>query len=388
MRHCVSRLNLVLLVLLLVGAAAIRLHGLFHDLPFSYYGDEMHFVKRSMALGTGDLNPHWFHKPASLNYLLLLCYGTYFGVAHLAGQFESPEAFGAHFLAYTGSFLLIGRLLVAAFGVGTVYVIYLMGRKIQGSVVGGLMAAFVAACLPAMVAGSQVVKADVPAAFFVVLSIYSFLHTRENAKWTPLLTAGALAGVGMGTKYYGIILIPPIVIAELARRFTHQVPWSEAGKRVLLVCLVFTVAFFVTSPFNFLDPTWRVSIQEHLGSLFAAGRPTSFQLQAWLASASGLGDIPGATQHLLKKLIYPSALGPGIAVLAGLGFLRLTLSPRKRWYAFVLVHAPGSVHAAGGHCSALPGGPAAPECALPTDLPHGASWSAVTDSDTPAAGSR
>ena len=54
---------------ILLLAAGIRLWGLFHDLPFSYFGDELHFMKRSMALGTGDLNPHWFHKPALFMYV-------------------------------------------------------------------------------------------------------------------------------------------------------------------------------------------------------------------------------------------------------------------------------------------------------------------------------
>src|SRR5215210_9538675 len=87
------------LLLVLVAAAALRLWGLFHDLPFSYYGDELHFVRRAMAMGTGDLNPHWFHKPALLMYLLAACYGVYFVVGATLGHFDSVQAFGAQFLS-------------------------------------------------------------------------------------------------------------------------------------------------------------------------------------------------------------------------------------------------------------------------------------------------
>src|SRR5215207_7267092 len=100
------------LILVLAAAAALRLWGLFHDLPFSYFGDELHFMKRSAALGTGDLNPHWFHKPAFLMYILAGVDGFYFVAGRLTGRFDSTAAFGAHFLTEPGPFLLLGRTVV------------------------------------------------------------------------------------------------------------------------------------------------------------------------------------------------------------------------------------------------------------------------------------
>ena len=38
--------------------------GIWHSYPFSYYGDEVHFVERALSFGSFDFNPHWFHKPA------------------------------------------------------------------------------------------------------------------------------------------------------------------------------------------------------------------------------------------------------------------------------------------------------------------------------------
>jgi len=65
-----DRASRIALAAVLLLAAALRLWALRHDLPFSYYGDELHFMRRAMAMGTGDLDPHWFHKPAFLMYLL------------------------------------------------------------------------------------------------------------------------------------------------------------------------------------------------------------------------------------------------------------------------------------------------------------------------------
>jgi hypothetical protein len=143
-----------ILGILLALAVAIRLHGLFHDLPFSYYGDELAFVKRSMSLGAGDLNPHWFNKPAFLMYLLLGCFGAFYVIGWAFGVFASSEAFGAYFLYDMGPFLLIARSVVAAFGIATVYGTFLLAKKAWHSLPAGLCAAAVVACLPAMVAGS------------------------------------------------------------------------------------------------------------------------------------------------------------------------------------------------------------------------------------------
>ena len=147
-----ARLALLALITVLLLAAALRIWGLLHDLPFSYFGDELHFMRRSMAMGTGDLNPHWFHKPAFLMYVLAFFYGLYYGVGALLGRFDSTAEFGAHFLFEPEPFLLIGRLVVVAFGVATVYLVYRIGRKVYGTPWAGIAGALAAAVLAPMVA--------------------------------------------------------------------------------------------------------------------------------------------------------------------------------------------------------------------------------------------
>ncbi|MFP5288112.1 MAG: hypothetical protein ACLGI9_20420, partial [Thermoanaerobaculia bacterium] len=142
------------LALVLLLAAALRLWGMLHDLPFSYYGDELHFMRRAMAIGTGDLNPHWFHKPAFLMYVLACVYGAYFLAGLLTGRFESTSEFGASFLFDPAPFLVLGRLVVVAFGVATVYLVYRIGRKVFDNAWAGIAGALVAAVLAPMAASS------------------------------------------------------------------------------------------------------------------------------------------------------------------------------------------------------------------------------------------
>lgn len=327
------RTRLTILWTLLGLALALRAAGIFPDYPFSYHGDELHFIKRAMSLGTGDLNPHWFHKPALLMYLLLFCYGSYFAIGSVVGLFGSVDQFGAHFLTNMGPFIVIGRSLIVAFGVGTVYMVYRTAMRAFGSFLHGAVAALVAAVLYPMAVGSQAVKADVPAGFFVALSFYWFLKSRESERFRPAGAASFLSGVAMGTKYYGIILLPGYLLYELLDRFGKRRSWRPVLLRACAVGLLFLIGFFAVSPYNFLDPTWgqgvfggllkRVGLQE-AQPIFDPDTETVY--------TPGLSSSIRATGHLFARALDRHSLGIGLSVLAFLGLLGTALNRKTRPY--------------------------------------------------------
>jgi len=308
------------LVLVFAVATGIRVIGISHDLPFSFYGDELHFIKRSMALGSGDLNPHWFHKPAFLMYILFICYGMFFAVGWLFGQFSSTYEFGAYFLQDHGMFLLIGRSVVAAFGVGTVYVVYKISMRCFNHYPIAVASAFLAAVLSPLTLGSYVVKADVPAGFFIAVSLYFFLATEETQRLRPLVLASLMAGFATGTKYYGIILIPVFISTQLIHHYKFQVTWKDVFLRSTLIFVVFIAGFFLVSPYNFLDPTWGMSIVETLiKALGIGGGTVVYDPDSKVAFKTGLGSIPGATEYLLSRFIKPNFFGVPLTVLVIFG---------------------------------------------------------------------
>ncbi|HEX3130507.1 MAG TPA: glycosyltransferase family 39 protein [Thermoanaerobaculia bacterium] len=329
-----SRTTLALLGILLL-AAGIRLWGLFHDLPFSYFGDELHFMKRSMAMGTGDLNPHWFHKPALPMYLWLLGYGMFFVAGRLVGRFGSTAEFGAYFLTTPGPFLLIGRLVVFAFGVATVWVVYRLARRAFDSEPAGLAAALVAAVLAPMVASSQHMKSDVPGGFFIALSILIYLRTRDDLRWQPFLLAALLAGVAMGAHYYGIVLVPAFGLMELWNGFGHRLPWRTALLRAVLVPAVFIVGFFATSPYNFLDPAWmRANVQQLKHTFFPEPGQVLFEPDSKVEYKPGTSQaLGGATLDFLNVLTAQKGLGVPLTVLAVIGLGAALIHRETRWYA-------------------------------------------------------
>jgi hypothetical protein len=322
----------------LLLALALRLAAVFADYPFSYYGDELHFIKRAMALGTGDLNPHWFHKPALLMYLLLFCYGCYFVLGYVAGLFGSVDQFGAHFLTNMGPFLVIGRCLVVAFGVGTVYVVQRIAVRVHGSFLHGLTAALAVAVVYPAVVGSQSVKADVPAGFFVALSFLIYLRSRERDAMGPTAVASLLAGAAMGTKYYGVILLPGYAVMEWFGGLRCGRSWKSVLGRSAAVCALFVLGFFLTSPYNFLDPTWG---RGFLGSMLERTgleeATAVFDPDNDIVYVPGLGSTVVAIGHLARRAIDPKALGTVFVVLAAAGLVAGALDKRTRPYATYLV---------------------------------------------------
>jgi Dolichyl-phosphate-mannose-protein mannosyltransferase len=329
------------LTAVLVLAVLFRLWGLFHDLPFSYFGDELHFMKRSAALGTGDLNPHWFHKPALLMYALAFADGLYYAAGRLFGWFGSTAEFGAHFLTDGAPFLLLGRLVVFACGVATVFAVYRIARRVFETGYAAFSAGLVAAVMAPMVASSQTIKSDVPCGLLITLSVWAYLGTRADDRLRPLVLASLLAGAAMGTHYYGIVLVPTYLVLELlevrrGRRGHRDV--RTAIVRCALVVGLFTLGFFVTSPYNFLDPTW---IRGNLAHVTKTFRPSSqqvvFEPDSGVEFKPGAHAWGGAAVAFLAMASEPDSLGIGLAVLAILGLVETLRRRETRWYGLLVL---------------------------------------------------
>jgi hypothetical protein len=323
------------LAAVLVLAVLLRLWGLFHDLPFSYFGDELHFMKRSAALGTGDLNPHWFHKPAFLMYVLAFVDGLYYAAGRVFGWFGSTAEFGAHFLSDPGPFLLLGRLVVFACGVATVLVVYRIARQVFGSVHAAFSAGLVAAVMAPMVASSQHIKSDVPCGLLIALSVRAYLGTRDDDRRRPLVIASLLAGAAMGTHYYGIVLVPTYLIMELLRA---RDSWRTPLLRCALIAALFTLGFFVTSPYNFLDPTWLRSNLEQVTRTFRpAPRQVEFDADNGVQFKPGAHAWGGAAVAFLKLMTEQHAMGIALTVLAVLGLAETLRRRETRWYGLLVL---------------------------------------------------
>lgn len=333
------------LAAILLLALGLRLWGVFHDLPFSYFGDELHFMKRSAALGTGDLNPHWFHKPAFLMYVLAFADGVYYLAGRLTGAFDSTGELASRLLVAPGPFLLIGRLVVMLSGVATVAVVFLLARRVFASAAAAVAAGLVAAVLAPMVASSIVIKSDMTCGLLIALSVLAYVRGWQGERLRPLVVASLLAGAAMGTHYYGGVLVPTYALLELWRaaergRRGPATPgaWRRALARAALVPVLFTAGFFATSPYNFLDPSWgRATAELVRETLRPHPEEARFEPDTRTHFRPGGEAAAAAAIYFLEMLTSAKALGLPLTLLAAIGMMETLRRRETRWYGLLVL---------------------------------------------------
>jgi len=334
--------KLFFLVVLL--ASIIRLWGIWHGYPYSYYPDEAHFVKRALSFGSGDLNPHWFHKPAFYMYLLFCEYSLYFFLGKIAGFWSSISQFAVFFIKNPGPFYLIGRFTTVLFSLGSIWVVYRIGeRHFRKNT--GIIAALLLSLSYGHIAASQDIKADTPAMFFAILSVLFLLNYVQKEKNRDLIWAAAFAGIGTATKYYPIVMLMPIVLGVILVYCSAEP--SFAGRTSRMACLIalvfiaFSLFNFICSPYNFLDPLGRKStfgpVSSLVGQISQIFGPEKIE-----HSGDFIGQkmsVLSGTIAYLKVLTQKAGMGIIIGTISILGFCRLLLKMNKKYFLFLFYPA-------------------------------------------------
>lgn len=127
-----------------------------------------------------------------------------------------------------------GRYLAAAFGVGTVALMYPLGRALYNARVGAL-AAVLLAVMPYHVVVSRQIILDGPMAFFTTaaLTFLALAAKSRNGRW--LVAAGAAIGLGALCKEPGIILLAAaFAFLALSNRLWRPARYPVAGAALAL----------------------------------------------------------------------------------------------------------------------------------------------------------
>ncbi|HEX7077062.1 MAG TPA: glycosyltransferase family 39 protein [Candidatus Eisenbacteria bacterium] len=321
-------------------AAGLGLWGIGHGLPFSYYPDEAHVVKSALAFGSGDLNPHWFHKPAFFYYILFAEYGVVFLVGKLAGVWAGVADFGVQFVRDPGVFYAVGRLTALAFALATIAVVIRLGeRHLRAGA--GLLGALMLALTVGLIDSSQNVKEDVPSMFFAVLSLYWILNYAASGRLRDLVVGALAGGASAATKAYGLALVPVILAAVIWRPAPSRAEAPGAGAiaaRCVAALALFVLAQFALAPFSFLDPLGRADTWSRVTSLFTVlGRMTGL-LHVAPAPDENLsrhGGIGYGIASYGQVLVSRDGMGLVIVAYAALGAIALLL--RRRFTDLLLL---------------------------------------------------
>jgi dolichyl-phosphate-mannose-protein mannosyltransferase len=261
---------------LLLLALALRLHGIGAGLPQVY--EEAYPFKTAWAMwgwGPGhglDLNPHWFRYPGLTIDLQFLGQGLLYLALSATGAVRSTLDFRVlHQLDQT-PFYLTGRGITAVLGALTVLPVYHLTRRIAG-LGAATAAALLVASSPPLIAKSQVIEVDAPLTLFVAWGLLAALDLTGGLTRRRAIIAGVVVGLAASTKYPGILLIVPCLVAMVlgtraapsgpraapsdttgaARGATRRIATLAWPAAVAITGLSLVATLFITSPYLFLD---------------------------------------------------------------------------------------------------------------------------------------
>ncbi len=213
-----------------------------------------------------------------------------------------------------------GRLMIAFLDTWTVFLLFLLGRRLYGAA-GGLLAATFYTYTAQAVQLSHFFAMDPASTTFVVLAIYGGLLMVQERSWRGIVFAGLGAGLAISAKFSALpVLAVPVTAALITavrderglasgeRRSWVSMRWALSSSVVAL--LVAFAAFFVTSPYAVLD--WVHYIQ---ATVIEQGR-----------MVRGIDDIPytrqyrGSTPYLYfieQQVVWGMGLPLGLAAMMG-----------------------------------------------------------------------
>ncbi len=317
----------LLLPLILVIALGLRFYGIGWDQGYGFHPDERSFYMRAdcmyrvlteapgytdctrehpemepglPSLGTffdadkSPLNPHWFSLGSVLIYLLV------------ALRFVLEPFTDLNTLQSMG---YLGRSIMALADAGTVFIVYLLGKRIYDRRVGLLAAALVALAV-VHIQNSHFYRPEPLLVLFLMASFWAMLQVMERRRLRDSLLLGACVGLTIAAKVSVLPLVLPLLAVYGFSLFATAggawvMPSREhvyrVGVHALAAGAMAAAVFFVTTPYALLD------VREFVGDLM------------WEATnvARTAGKVPFTVQYVgstpfLYELQQTSIWGLGL----------------------------------------------------------------------------
>jgi 4-amino-4-deoxy-L-arabinose transferase-like glycosyltransferase len=137
--------------------------------------------------------------------------------------------------------------------------IFVFARDLFGNRA-ALLALFLFALEPTVLAHGRIVQTDIPAAFGFLLTVFALYRYLRTPTWKGALAIGAAAGLAMLAKYSMVVLGPLLLLVFLVLLWKHQDRRPFVG-HALLALLALTLVinagyFFHHRPFTPSDAQW------------------------------------------------------------------------------------------------------------------------------------
>src|SRR3989339_1349306 len=218
--------------------------------------------------------------------------------------------------------LFFPELLEVIFAAGSIFVVYLIGKKFDEKI--GLVAAVLLAFSTLFFSYSSSIMTEIPAAFFSLLSVYFFIKTPFLRSNHSLFFAGIFSGISFMFKFTQGLLLPAFLVAIFIN--------SRGWKGSFNASMKFAVGFFlVVLPFLIFN--YSAYHQDAANQFDAALRP--FLLGARHQESMVDSSITANGGLFEKAAFYPVELIKANPLFAFslLGLALLFVKKRENWNA-------------------------------------------------------
>ncbi len=310
-------LSTIVLVIILAAAAALRFYNLNWDngifahpderSTVAFYAPTIHWPQDFSTLlnpRASTLNPFWDVSNQSRRsytyghfplYTLVLTANFLHDLTPVANSLPFDLPPGLTWLltnSLTGQgFALIGRALMALSDLVTVYLVFLLGRRLYG-VWGGLLAASLSAFTVLQVQLAHFFAVDPVSTTFTLLALYGAILMYDRQSAGAAILTGLGVGLAVASKFSALpIAFAPVAAVYLAARHPRQPdnesslssfiphPSSLIGLALLALSVAFLV-FTVTSPFVLLDfENFKRAVIDEQGAMISGAADFPFTRQ-------------------------------------------------------------------------------------------------------------
>jgi hypothetical protein len=275
-----------------------------------------------------EFQPLYLHYGGGFIYPLgaFLAGAKLLGAAHLV-----PDL--AHYLLHPedmARLYLLGRLFVLLFGLGALWVLYDLGRRLSGPLTGFCAAAFYTLC-PFFVAQSHTGKPHPYSAFWVLAAVRFLFLAFEGGRRRQSMLAGLCLGMAAGANSSFACLAFLPLLAWLLRRKERPGGWRDA----LLAMAAAGGVYAATNPYVFIatrDYLWETTVYPGGVRDFSGNILSLLGVWSWAGLGSGLYLVFAAGFFAALFRADPRRRMLGVVLASGFGVLWLFLA---RFWGFL-----------------------------------------------------
>lgn len=194
-----------------------------------------------------DFNPHYFNWGTWHYYELG-------GIIGLAGLLNIVELSKDKYFYYSNPWemakiYLTGRFLSVFFALATIFLVYLIGKKMYNKKT-ALLASFFIAINPAHIVHSHYLKADASVTFWITLLLLGSVFILKTGKLKWYILSGIISAFAMSSQHSGMFFIHTILFAHLLREYKYSITYDyiknvlfskKLGFSYLFSCLTYLV---------------------------------------------------------------------------------------------------------------------------------------------------